>query len=493
MRGAAVLALAALLPAAPLGAQEIEVDRRIPWATRRALDIQLDTALAVIQGDTTIARGTTVAGPLVHLGGRLVLEGRVEGDVTGIDSDVLLRPGAEVEGDLLVVGGTFRGATQANVAGRSTWLRGEPVRVERPAPGVVRVAYVPPEVGFRFRPAGPWGIVVREYNGVDGLTAGLMARLEKPPEEPRTELVLGPLFHTARDDVGWEVRGLRELPRQRLVVGGSVHRVTETRQRWQRPDLGNTLLSLALADDDRAYYERTGYELWVERSYALPFVVGLRWRDDDHATLASREPFALFDDEGWPENPPAEEGRGRSFGMSLTVDRRDVPEFPTRGWWLRGEVDHWGFGGDFDFDRGEVEARTWLPLGGRSFAAVRLMAGGRLSGEVPPQLLWRLGGAGSLAGYDALIDPLVGDRMALANVRAHFALPGSVGGFETVWLVALADAGDAWSDGESADWHPGLGGGIAAHGDLRYLGVFAAHGVETGTWKLIVMARPWLR
>lgn len=514
-----LLALALMFLTAGAGRAQrpaVDLDPTLPAATARMLENALAARdAAVVVGDTTIARGALHLGSLVQVGGTLILEGRVTEDVTTVGTDVTLRPGAEIGGDLTVLGGTLNGTSMATVRGRQSWLREEPVRLVSTDTGRILIAYEPRPVGFPLEPKGIWGIVVHDYNGVDGLTFGLAAGLKDLPGQPRTELAFGPVFHSYRSDIGWDLVALREIPQLGATIGGRVHRITDTHQRWQRGDLANSFLSIGFADDDRTYFERTGYELWAERGVSRwPITVRVRLRDDDYASLLSVEPFALFDGDdpveergeepdpdapaeldpdGWPVNPAIDEGRGRAVGLKVTYDGRNDPEYPTRGLLIGLEADQWGLGGDFDFQWGLANARGWLPLGGRSYVAARAMAGGRLGdGELPSQFLWRLGGAGSIAGYDALIEPLVGDRMALGNVRAHLAIPGvSFGGFETVYAVGLADVGDAWMDTEDPEWRTGVGGGLAAHGSLRYIGLFGAYGLEDETWKAVFVISPW--
>jgi cytoskeletal protein CcmA (bactofilin family) len=80
---------------------------------------------SVTSGDSTIRGGQTLSGSLAHFGGTLVLEGRVDGDVTAVGSQVYVRPGAAVGGNLTVVGGGFYSTTMAEISGTSTWLREE--------------------------------------------------------------------------------------------------------------------------------------------------------------------------------------------------------------------------------------------------------------------------------------------------------------------------------------------------------------------------------
>jgi hypothetical protein len=101
-----------------------------------------------------------------------------------------------------------------------------------------------------------------------------------------------------------------------------------------------------------------------------------------------------------------------------------------------------------------------------------------------------MGGAGTVIGHDGLSAALTGDRMAIANLRLHLALPGHRF-MERLYLVGLVDVGDAWFPDDSIRWNTGLGAGLAGHGRASYLGVFAGYGVESEEWHLYVLVRPW--
>ena len=193
-------------------------------------------------GERTIGVADTVVGPVVHFGGSLMIEGHVRGDVTAVGSEVTLRPGAVIEGNLTVVGGALYATTMAEIGGTRNWLRGEKVTVTE-SPGRLFVDYEPPpSPGFPIELKGIAGVVIHTYNGVDGLLFGLEAGLKERREGPRTELEGGPVFHSERDDVGWRVAGLRDLPAVGgITIGGAAYRVTSTPEAWHRGERGNGL------------------------------------------------------------------------------------------------------------------------------------------------------------------------------------------------------------------------------------------------------------
>jgi len=490
-------ALAVVLLAGSAAAQVpvVEIDRRIPFATRQIVERSLVVSEAAVEtGATVVAREEARPGSIIQLGGSILLEGRVEGDVLAVDSEVTLKPSAVIGGRLTVLAGRFYGTTMAETGEETIWLPEERVVVES-GPDTVRVRYVPRERIFPLRLHGIFGLVLHEYNGVDGLAFGVEAALRDLEGQPPTELAGGPVLRTERmEDVGWWIGGFREFARLKgLRLGAGAHSITDTAQRWHRPDFGNSIAALLFANDDRAYHEQKGYEVWAERAWApTPVTVRVGWRDDEYDTLASETPFVLFgDDEDWPVNPEVDPGRGRALGVRAIYDRRLDREGLGPGLYLEGRYDRWGFGGDFEFDHAQVDARAFVPVG-TSVVALRMAAGGRVGGAdtLAAQFLYRLGGAGSVIGYDGLSERLTGDRMALANLRVHLALPGRRF-MDRLYLVGLADVGDAWVEDESVRWNAGLGAGLAGHGRSTYLGVFAGYGLESEEWHVYVLARPW--
>lgn len=472
----------------------ITVDPEIPTAVRVRIDSALGGVDPVSIADSVfVPRGLTREGALVQVGGTVILEGRVTGDVTAIDSQVYVRPGAVVEGRLTLLGGALFGSTLATLRDGEEWVRDAPLEVITDLDGNLRIAYVKPERSFPIEPKGFLGFVPRQYTGVDGLAFSLTVGLRQRPEWPRTRFSGGPVFHTARGDVGWDVELARELTED-AEIGVRTSSITDTSQRWHRSNLGNSLRSLFFADDDRLYFERRGYEAWVAKSLVPKLRFRIRWRDDDFDSLETETPLAIFgNDQDWRINPPITPGSGRALGGRLTLDARDSPRFPTRGIYADLQYNHWGFGGDFAFDWAQAEARGYLPTGGGSFAAMRVVGGGRLGGgdSLEPQFLYRLGGRRTVVGTSALAEGLTGDRLLIANLRYHQALPSPIKRFQNFYAVGMFDIGDAWFPGDSFNSNVGVGGGVAFHGPIKYLGAFVAYGVDSEEWQFYGVITPW--
>ena len=74
------------------------------------------TGLRVV-GPLEIEAGREVAGDVAVLNGPLTLDVHVTGRVIALNSDVILRPSARIDGDLLVVGGEVAGRDVAEIGG----------------------------------------------------------------------------------------------------------------------------------------------------------------------------------------------------------------------------------------------------------------------------------------------------------------------------------------------------------------------------------------
>src|SRR5690606_36546551 len=123
---------AALLAAAPLAAQpgaeagpELTAD-----AADAVLSLYNRATTVRLHGESILPAGTELAGDLGVLDGPLVLAGRVRGSVVVINGDLRFEPGAEVGGDVIVVGGIVHGLASARVHGTATVYR-EPLRYRR--------------------------------------------------------------------------------------------------------------------------------------------------------------------------------------------------------------------------------------------------------------------------------------------------------------------------------------------------------------------------
>lgn len=489
-----LIAVVALLAAPPSWGQErVTVDDEVESRARRSIVEALASATRVSVSDTLrLTPESSHVGNLIQVGGTVILEGRVEGDVTAVDAQVYVRPGASIDGRLTVYAGGLYGSTMASITGGQMWFRRAKLAAVREADGRTRVVAVPPDRKAPLALKGVFGFVPREYNGVDGLSFGIV--VETPfRRPPRTRFSGGPVLRSARDDVGWDVEIAREVGPGR-EIGVQTYSITDSSERWHRRSFGNSLSSLFLADDDRTYFEREGYRVFASAAVGSKVTVGAQWRDDDFDNLTTELPFSVFGgEEDWRENPEITPGEGRALGGWVRYDARGPGPFATRGVFAELRYDHWGFGADFEFDWAHGDVRAYLPLAGGSFASGRFLVGGRLGGGaiLEPQFLYRLGGRSTVIGYSPLTEILTGDRMAIAQLRYHQRLPVTPRFVRDVYLVGLFDVADAWFDRASRGANVGVGGGVAGRHPGGYVGLFAAYGIESEEWKVYATIRPW--
>src|SRR4029077_19946295 len=70
-----------------------------------------------LSGPLEIERGREIFGDVAVLNGPLTIGGHVTGRVIALNSDVILRPSARIDGDLLVIGGDVEGGDVAEIGG----------------------------------------------------------------------------------------------------------------------------------------------------------------------------------------------------------------------------------------------------------------------------------------------------------------------------------------------------------------------------------------
>src|SRR6266581_9137778 len=74
-------------------------------------------------GRTRLPRGNEWRGDVAVRNGPVLVAGRVQGSLLVINGDLLLEPGAEITGTVLVVGGTANGVSDATVHGQAREYR----------------------------------------------------------------------------------------------------------------------------------------------------------------------------------------------------------------------------------------------------------------------------------------------------------------------------------------------------------------------------------
>jgi hypothetical protein len=351
-----------------------------------------------------------------------------------------------------------------------------PPPVQRAAEWETLAAGLPEEA--RFHP-----IVRLRYNRVDGPAATLGAAFQTG-RTPAPALFAEGTYAYSRK------RGLFEAgfaapfgDRPFLTVGGSGYRRTATEDEWIDSEGENTIFGLTARTDYRDYYESYGAQGYVTLSPGSDFELRGGARLESQRSLATRTRVSLTGHHPvFRPNSPIQEGDDQSF----TIQARVGPaEFPSGGG-TRGEALYERSGaplaGDFEYGRlrGAVRHRVRLSKT-RDFRA-RLIAGSTLTGTLPFQKVWYVGGIGTLRGHD--FKSFAGDQFFLFNAELYQRAR------KNIYAFTFLDSGAAWFGKDNLDrQHPALDAGLGVRIGEGPAAVTVAKNLRDGGSKPLVGVR----
>ena len=480
-----------------------------PNVVAELLEFYNDSSTTRMQGDVSFPMGSVFAGRLALFRGSLRLAGRVRGDIVVINATLYLLPGADVQGDVLVVGGRLIRSPEARHEGRErvVWdaapvLRsasGELVLRERRRPlsdlAAARTTFQTGRVRTTLLLA-----TGGTYNRVEGLPIVFGPTFElRPSRASVARLDLRGILRTAGEgarlssDFGSGARAELRFP-----AGGVAGRFYSEVAPFEDQPLSvseNGWSAFLLQRDYRDYFERRGGggEAWVYPTRTLRFEVSLR--RDHERSLRATDPWSLLrNSDRWRRNPLSDDGHYFTTGLQLDLDTRNDRELPSTGWLLRARYEHstsddvaplvlpavvrppTPTGGGYQFDRLTLDLRRYSRLTPGLRVNTRIRADGWIGGDrLPIQRRISLGGPDLLPGYgfrsftcaprgfsDAA-DAALCDRSITAQVEVRTRLglnlgyrlrdresgaPGRFIGLEEADLVLLSDAGKAWLAGD---------------------------------------------
>lgn len=468
-----------------------------------------DSATTRMQGDVNYPAGTTFTGRLALFRGALRLGGVVHGDVTVVNATLYLLPGAEVDGDILVVGGRLIRSPTARHVGRErvTW---DAAPVLRSAAGtlVLRERRRPLAQLAEARTSFQAGRINTTlllatggtYNRIEGLPIVFGPTFELRTSRTTSARVdLRGVLRTAGEgaglssDFGYGARAEFRFPHG--GVGGRIYRDVAPFEDQPLSAAESGWSAFLLQRDYRDWYERAGGggSAWIQPSRSTRLELSVR-RDREQSVRAI-DPWSLFrNSDRWRRNPLSDDGHYFTTGVQFELDTRNDREVPTTGWYLRGRYEHstsddvapvllpetirlpLPTGGGYRFDRLTLDLRRFARLTPTLRVNGRIRADGWLGGDrLPIQRRVSLGGPDLLPGYEfraftcaprGFVDAT---RLALCDrsiaaqleVRTRLRLnlgtrlregdsgaPGRFIGLEEADLVFFADAGKAWVAGD---------------------------------------------
>jgi hypothetical protein len=382
---------------------------------------------------TEIPAGRDVQGDVAVLNGPVIIAGHVTGRVLAINADVLLRQGARIDGDLVVVGGEVEGTEEATIGGE--------VRVYHPPLRyTMQGERLVPELDAPETEAQWWRRFERlgrdNANRLEIATAGVYNRVEGLPVRVGPVLYrdqgwghvrfsadailrTGSSFSSSTPDVGHIVLGeVRIGQRFGATVGGRLYDQVDGVESWQLSNAEVGLASFVFHRDYRDYYGRHGGQLFAALRATDNADLTLSYGDERWRSREARDPPALFDNgREWRANPVMDAGRFHVANLTLRVDTRNDTFNPWAGWYLLADYER-GTGtidvagpvslgvraapaGATRYQRAFFDLRRYNRISPSSALNLRLVLGGWVSGDpLPLERRLSIDGPGTVPGFD---------------------------------------------------------------------------------------------
>jgi hypothetical protein len=479
-----------------------------------------------VSGPVEIEPGREVPGDVAVLHGPLTIGGHVTGRVIALNADVILRPTARIDGDLLVIGGEVEGRDVAQVGGEIRIYR-QSLRYREVGDEIVA------ERDTLIGEGEPWWhrwehrradrswsklqiASAGAYNRVEGLPINLGPQVNRKTPWGSTRLDAYAIFRTGssfsshEDDIGHNVRGELRIGRfEGFALGGRLFNVVEGVEPWQLSDLEVGLASFLAHRDYRDYFQRHGGNisatLFALRSMSLTGSFG----DERWLGRGANNPFTLFATDGdWRPNPPMDEGRMHVATATFVIDTRNDEENPWSGWhisadWERGEgtlaranlttsgsTSTPGVPTPTVYSRGFLDLRRYNRVSPDAQLNFRALIGGWVSGDpLPIERRLSVDGPGVMPGYGFRTER-AGEDLGTCNVGP--AYPGQPALCDRIVLAQAEYRGDLHFDFHP-DWESRDDAPAVVHSGTNAPRERAHHFHRDGTWVVFVDAgRGWL-
>jgi hypothetical protein len=394
-------------------------------------------ATSRLVGRTRLPRGNEWRGNVAIRNGPVLVAGRVQGSLVVINGDLLFETGAEVTGDVIVVGGIVEDSAKARIGGELRQYR-EPLLYRLRKDGD-ELVYAPNLRRRLWNPGAQvsWG-TADSRSTLTIATGGTFNRIEGLP------IVFGPLFDwklqrnfrmridalgvfrsagdlsDKRSDLGYMFRDeLRSGDTHPVGLGLRAFDVVSPVEDWglQSAEIGWS--AFLFQRDYRDYYLNKG---WAVRTFAQPerpIAVSLELRREWQTNVSQQDPWTVFrHSEPWRPNPPIDEGHFTTLSAGAVLDTRNDPEEPTDGWLVRTTLENsWSHDvgpnaavpaavrdsiprASYSFDRIFFDIRHYARISPGGRFNVRLVGGGWVGGDpLPLQRRLSLGGPDPMPGH----------------------------------------------------------------------------------------------
>ncbi len=421
------------------------------------------------EGSRTIEQDDVVKGDVVVKGGDLTVYGEIDGDVLVVGGTLYVKDGGRITGDARVIngdivkeeGGVIEGYMDKSTS-RTAGYR-EPRERFRTRSTVLNANWVNELTtldDFIFR-----------YNRVEGLFLGLGSEKRYYWEGYRDYSAYGSVgygfkSHRWRFHLG-VARQFALDDGQLLEFGVEGHNLTDSKDQWLIKQSENTAAAFFIHEDYRDYFGRAGWGVnaayTVQHDY-FTSQLKVEYLVDKYRSMDNRTEWSLFGgDKVFRLNPPITEGNMRSIVASLGISTVTKTMYGQEGWSAFGtaEFAEESFGGDFGFRQYTADIRRYQPLGRYDNLNIRLRVG-TAEGTLPLQKDYEIGGLSTVQVLPFKV--LAGNRMLLAN--AEYIVNGDILhdiDFWPSWLmrginfVFIGDAGWARTVRPGASFDAGFG------------------------------------
>jgi hypothetical protein len=477
-----------------------------------------------VSGQLDVELGREVPGDVAVLNGPLTIGGHVTGRVIAINSDVILRSSARIDGDLIVVGGEVDGRDVAEIGGEVRIYR---QRLEYREENDQIVAERDTLTGElepwwrrweRRRTDRSWSKLqiasAGAYNRVEGLPINLGPQIFFPTSWGSTRLDAYAIFRTGssfsshEDDVGHNVRGELRIGRlEGFALGGRLFNIVDGVEPWQLSDLEVGLASFLGHRDYRDYFQRHGASVTASLFAWRAISLTGAFSDERWLTRTANNPFTLFNGEAdWRANPPMDEGRVHVATATFLIDTRNDEENPWSGWhisadWERGTgtlsrvnlttpgLVTWTAPTPTIYSRGFLDLRRYNRVSPDAQLNFRMLIGGWISGDpLPIERRLSVDGPGAMPGFGfRTLRP--GEDLGTCNTGLSY--PGQPALCDRIALLQAEYRGDLHFDFHP-DWESrdDAGGPLPPNDAPR---ARAHHFHRDGTWVVFADAgRGWL-
>lgn len=267
------VAIAAFAPPSPAAAQQAPDTLRVqlrdvgPGAPGRILRDVLSRPHVVFvpAARLDLPRDSSIATAIVVVGADVTLASRVSGDVVVVGGDLFIRPGADVRGRAIAIGGGVYESMLARIGGGVLAYRDETFEAERLG-ATLTLSYraLDGDPAARLGWPGLYGLRLPSYSRVDGLAITVGPRVTLADERVELEPRVSYRSHLGAVDPGLVAR-LSMGRRSTLEV--VAERGTYTNDAWSRLDAVNAAATFLFGDDERNYYRATRVQVEIRRRW----------------------------------------------------------------------------------------------------------------------------------------------------------------------------------------------------------------------------------